>query len=452
MAQIFISAGHGGFENGIRDNGVKVDGFTEAQEMRRIRDLIVPELRSRNLAVLSVPDDLSLQQSISWINDRNRPGDVALEIHAGAFQNTATRGTTAYYIAQNDVRKSDAELMLLALMRRVPQLPSRGAVPDTSAGMGRLAFCRQVEPASLLMEVAYLTNERDRNLLTTRRRDFAIGLADGLAAWSRRISGNEPPSNQPQLPTINITINDGKYDEQGIIVKNNSYIPADLVDSLGIDLSDNEEITRLRYGNIVYIKTVDLRDFNISIGWDAGTRTVQLKTQSKLAICPGLIDQIMKHGNTSPVNLLMFLKSNNEDALQAFPDIHKMYREEGFREGVNWDIAFSQMCVETSFLRFGNNVKASQNNFASLGTIGNPPEGASFPSARMGVRAHIQRLKGYASKEPLVQEVVDPRFRFISRGSAVFVDQLSNRWSADPNYGEKIMAMLRRLYESAKLL
>ncbi|GAB1539052.1 hypothetical protein NUACC21_17170 [Scytonema sp. NUACC21] len=68
------------------------------------------------------------------------------------------------------------------------------------------------------------------------------------------------------------------------------------------------------------------------------------------------------------------------------------------------------------------------------------------------VRAHIQHLKAYASLEPLVQEVVDPRFRFVARGIATFIDQLSGRWSADLEYGNKIMAMLKRLYESAGLL
>ena len=217
MAQIFISAGHGGFENGIRDAGVKVDGITEAQEMIRIRDLIVPELRSRGFKVLSVPDDLSLQQSISWVNARNQVGDIALEIHVGAFQNTDVRGATAYYIANNDARKTHAELMLLALLRRVPQLPSRGTKPDTAAGMGRLAFCRLVEPPSVLIELGYLTNDRDRSLLTSRRRDFAIGLADGLASWSRAIAGTTPVPPEPQFPTVNITINGGRYDEKGII-------------------------------------------------------------------------------------------------------------------------------------------------------------------------------------------------------------------------------------------
>ena len=68
------------------------------------------------------------------------------------------------------------------------------------------------------------------------------------------------------------------------------------------------------------------------------------------------------------------------------------------------------MCIETGFLRFGGDIKPEQNNFAGLGAIGGGSEAASFESARIGVRAHIQHLKAYASLEPLVQEVVDPGF------------------------------------------
>lgn len=109
------------------------------------------------------------------------------------------------------------------------------------------------------------------------------------------------------------------------------------------------------------------------------------------------------------------------------------------------------MCVETGFLRFGGDIKAEQNNFAGLGSIGGGTEAAAFPSARIGVRAHIQHLKAYASLEPLVNEVVDPRFRFVTRGVATKIDELSGRWSADLDYGSKITAMVKRLYESAGL-
>jgi hypothetical protein len=160
----------------------------------------------------------------------------------------------------------------------------------------------------------------------------------------------------------------------------------------------------------------------------------------------------MGHGNTSEVQLMMFLKANNESALTQFPDLPKLYREEATIEGVNYDIAFSQMCVETNYLRFGGEIKASQNNFGGLGAVGGGTEGATFPSARLGVRAHVQQLKAYASLEPLVQESVSPRFRFVTRGIAPLVGLLSGRWSADVNYGDRIMAVLKRLYESAGLL
>ena len=149
---------------------------------------------------------------------------------------------------------------------------------------------------------------------------------------------------------------------------------------------------------------------------------------------------------------MMFLKTNNELSIKDFPEIGKLYREESAIEGVDYDIAFAQMCLETNFLRFGTLIKPSQNNFAGMGTPGGGPEGASFDSARLGVRAHIQLLKAYASTEPLVQESVNPRFRFITRGIAPLVGQLSGRWQPPTDYGDRILGIVRRLYENSSLL
>lgn len=454
MAQIFISAGHGGIENGVRDTGARVGGTTEAQEMIALRDLIVPELRSRGYDVLSVPDDLSMTKSIDWINARSRAGAVALEIHAAEFGNQATRGATIYHIYNNRDRRDQAELILLSLLKEVPELPSRGVRPDTSAGTGRLAFCRETVPPALLIEIAYLTNPNDFALLTQRRRNFAVGLANGLAAWSRAITGTAPtaptPQAPPDFPTINIEVNGGPYNEKGIIISGNAYIPIDLADLLNVDLSQEGDIRRVRYRGIVYIKAIDLKPFSVSVGWDAATRTLKLKTAAVLSICPGTIDMIMTHGNTTELHLTMFLKRENESAIARFGDLPNIYREEAAIEGVNYDIAFCQMCVETNFLRFPGPVTPDNNNFADLANgAGNF---ATFPNAREGVRAQIQHLKAYASTEPLVQAQVDPRFDFVKRGVAPLVGQLSNLWAADVKYGEKILAQLAELYRVAGLL
>lgn len=455
MGRIFISAGHGGYENGAIDPGAIAGDTTEAREMILLRDLVVTELRSRALEVLSVPDDLSQSETISWINARWRRGDVALELHANANAFPAARGARVYYIANNDERRQNAEQMLMALLRRVPMLSNRGVKPDTIAERGSLPFCRWLISPSLLMEVCFLTNPDDRYLLQTRRRDFAIGIADGLEAWSQgtELSEPMPPGSAipepPTYPPINININGQIYGEQGVIINGNAYIPIDLVDSFKVDLSQDPDIRRVSYRQVVYVKAIDLREHQISVSWDGETRTVLLR--SILQICPGYIDRIMGYGKTSEVQLLMFLKGNHEKALVDFPDLPKLYREEGAIEGVNYDIAFCQMCLETNFLRFGSEIDPAQNNFAGLGAIGGGASAASFPSARIGVRAHIQHLKAYASTEPLVRELVAPRFRFVARGVAPLVGQLSGRWAADLDYGTKIMALLLRLYESADL-
>lgn len=452
MAQIFISAAHGGYENGTLDPGAVLPNTTEAAEMIQIRDLVVAELRSRGLNVLSVPDDLSADQTLNWINSRCRSDDVALEIQAGFYGEPSVRGATVYYISKNEARRTQAELVMIALLRRVPQLPSRGVKPDTESATGSLPFTRSIHCASLLMEVGYLSNPSDLAIIQNQRRDVALGIADGLASWSRAVGSSGAGSGGTTYPQISIAVNGGIYAEPGILVNDNSYVPLDLVEQFNLDLSQVDDIKRVNYGNVVYVKAIDLRNYNISVGWNAENRTVILKTTIALPICPGIIDSIMGHGNTSEVQLMMFLKSNNEAAVAKYSDLPRLYREEGVKEGVNYDIAFSQMMVETNNLNFGNGINPAQNNFGGLGSATGGSESASFPSARIGVRAQIQHLKAYASTEPLVEQVVDPRFSVVRRGIAPLVGQLSGRWNADSQYGDKLMAVLRRLYESAGLL
>ena len=80
-----------------------------------------------------------------------------------------------------------------------------------------------------------------------------------------------------------------------------------------IDLSKAANVRRISYRRVVYVKAVELREFNVSIGWDAASRTVVLR--SNLAICPGQISQIMSRGATSEVQLQIFLRDDNQNAL-----------------------------------------------------------------------------------------------------------------------------------------
>ena len=411
-----------------------------------LRDQVIQALQARRVSVLSVPDDLSLEQTIAWINGRARSGDFALELHGDSSPNAAVRGMTAYYIANNRDRQLHGELLLRSIFARVPQLANRGAKPDTDTGLGRREFCRQPIIPSLLLEVGFLTNAADAWLIQNRRTEIASGIGDGLA----RILGVIPDIAAPDYEQIGIRVNNQTYEEKGILVNGNSYIPINLAERLRPKIGDNPTLMRVRYRNVVYIKAVDLREVNVSVGWDNPNRTVVLRTT--LDICEEMVGRIMGHGSTSDFQMMAFLARENPTARSQFPDLPTLYREEASAEGVSYDVAFVQMCIETQFLRFGEGMQASQNNFGGLGDVGGNPDGASFISARLGVRAHIQHLKAYASTAPLANATVDPRFGFVPRGSAEEVQGLTGRWSNDPNYGDKIISRLRRLYELAQFL
>ena len=84
----------------------------------------------------------------------------------------------------------------------------------------------------------------------------------------------------------------------------------------------------------------------------------------------------------------------------------------------------------------------SQHNFAGIGATGNGNPGNSFSTVREGVRAQVQHLKAYASSDNLVQECVDPRFAYVTRESAPYVEWLGiqenpygSGWAAADNYG-----------------
>jgi hypothetical protein len=296
------------------------------------------------------------------------------------------------------------------------------------------------------MEVGFLTNDLDRFLLQNRRGDFAVGIADGLDTWSRDVSGTGPPLWRG-YSQIGIKLNQQEaYRQKGLLVNGNAYVPIALAAQLGIDLNKAPQLPRLQYQNVVYVRAVDLQDYSISVSWDNASRSVVLIQ----------LNQIMGKGLTSKVQLSEFVQANtnNKEVADQFNDLPKLYVEEASIEGINHDIAFSQMCLETNFLAFGDDLQPTQNNFGRILKAGSS-ESDTFPSARIGVRAHIQQLKAYAAgSDQIVQKppVSDRVYYLPSGGIARFVEQLNNRWVANPQYGNNILNLVRRLYKSASLL
>ncbi len=130
-----------------------------------------------------------------------------------------------------------------------------------------------------------------------------------------------------------------------------------------------------------------------------------------------------------------YLTARNPNAKSWALEYAQLYLEEGEAEGVRGDGAWIQSCKETGNFKFtgGTAVTFEQNNFCGLGVTRKGLKGHSFDTPRLGIRAQIQHLKGYATTAPLKNPCIDPRYKYISKGCAPKFVDLAGKWAV-PGY------------------
>ena len=140
-----------------------------------------------------------------------------------------------------------------------------------------------------------------------------------------------------------------------------------------------------------------------------------------------------------------FLKHNPSARKNEIKKFARIYIEEARAEGINSDVAFAQMCLETGFLRFGGLVQPEFHNYCGLGAMDAEHPGEIFETEELGVRAHIQHLQAYATTEDVIlhKELVDPRYNWVHKTKYIeTIYQLAGTWATDPQYGQKLESNL----------
>ena len=153
-----------------------------------------------------------------------------------------------------------------------------------------------------------------------------------------------------------------------------------------------------------------------------------------------------KSGFTYPAEAL---SKGGADTIEKFCEI---IISESAKENIKSEVVFAQAMLETGWLQFGGDVKIEQFNFAGLGATGGGAAGNSFADVATGIRAQVQHLKAYCSKDSLNETCVDTRFQYVSRYSAPFVEWLGQKenpaglgWATGAGYGAKILTIIDRL-------
>ena len=168
--------------------------------------------------------------------------------------------------------------------------------------------------------------------------------------------------------------------------------------------------------------------------------------------------KIMGKSQASIEQMQAYIKKVNPQVSDSVTKMIPLYITEGSTEGVRGDIAFAQSCLETGNFTFsGSAVTLDQNNFCGLGVNVTGKTGCSFKTAKEGIRAQIQHLQAYACTDGLKQKCIDPRYTYVSRGCAEYVEHLGIQenpkgqgWAAGKNYGAQIIEILNAILSTGK--
>jgi 3-methyladenine DNA glycosylase Mpg len=136
------------------------------------------------------------------------------------------------------------------------------------------------------------------------------------------------------------------------------------------------------------------------------------------------------------------LKNNSKfdiNIVKAFFNIAPIY-------GIDPIRAISQSILETGWFKYGGSaVTPDQHNYCGMGVTSNGVKGSSFDTIENGVRAQLQHLFAYGSKEslPSGETLVDPRFKYVTRGLAPTWEELAGRWCVPGYEGNDLEASMK---------
>lgn len=172
---------------------------------------------------------------------------------------------------------------------------------------------------------------------------------------------------------------------------------------------------------------------------------LEFPTQTKI------VDKSKTGADDEVVKAIRYIVANNT----SFDiEIAKAFFKLAPKYGIDPTMAISQSILETGWFKYaGSAVKPEQHNYCGLGVTSTGVEGGKFDTIEGGVTAQLQHLYAYGCKDALNETIIDPRFKYVTRGIAPYWEQLAGRWAvpgfdgtdaeaaikAGTTYGQKIL-------------
>jgi N-acetylmuramoyl-L-alanine amidase/beta-lactamase regulating signal transducer with metallopeptidase domain len=157
---IVIDAGHGG-----KDPGAKIDEELESKIVESIAKKIKALNGNEDLKIILLREDdsfVSLSDRVNKINEINP--DLLISLHLNASKNTNEKGVNAYVSSQNEFYEKSLVKANILIDNISNSNLAKGGVKDANLYIIKNSKCPAV-----LLEVGYLSNEKDKAYVTSEK-------------------------------------------------------------------------------------------------------------------------------------------------------------------------------------------------------------------------------------------------------------------------------------------
>jgi N-acetylmuramoyl-L-alanine amidase len=195
---IVIDPGHGGTSKGAVGRGA--DGVVYEKDINlaiahRVKALL---LKEKATVTMTREDDstVELYDRPKLANEKGADFFISIHCDSTPTPNSAS-GTTTYYHASDPDGRALAQAIQKHLAA-VTGLPNRGAQTDTAIYQSGFAVLRHSKMPAVLIEVAYINNDKDRAKLKDPK--FQQKVAEAIVAGLKAYIEGEKQVAQQQLP------------------------------------------------------------------------------------------------------------------------------------------------------------------------------------------------------------------------------------------------------------
>lgn len=166
-----LDYGHGGNDPGA----IGIDNLKEKDIVKEIGKRVKYHLERHNQTVIESrlnDETVSLRERSNKANNNNV--DLCISIHCNAFSDSSAQGVEIFYYQGSTRGKQLASSILNKITKAKLYTKNRGLKTDN------LHMTRETKMPSVLIELGFITNVTDKNLIINNKENFAIAIAKGI--------------------------------------------------------------------------------------------------------------------------------------------------------------------------------------------------------------------------------------------------------------------------------